>query len=111
MLSIARRTRWFSGGNARRSGSSDWRITAIGVLKACALSSAARRIAAAEPCSTCTIRSNSAATSANSGKSLRTAKLPVFRPRSRIWRAIRAKRRSPRPIPRNVDKAITTIAR
>ena len=87
MLSIARWTRWFSGGNARRSGSRDWRITAIGVLKACALSSAARRIAAAERLSASTMRSNSAATSASSGISFSAAKLPVRRRCSRISRA------------------------
>ena len=49
------------------SGSSDCRMTAIGVLKACALSSAARRMSRAEASSAATMRSNSAATTASSG--------------------------------------------
>ena len=42
---IARWARWLSSVRARRNGSRDWRMTAIGVLKAWALSSAVRRSA------------------------------------------------------------------
>ena len=108
---IARWARWLSSGRTRRNGSSDWRMTAIGVLKAWALSSAVRRMSAAERCKASTMRSNSAATSASSGRPSRPANDPASGPCSRIRRARSANRRSPPCTLSNVPKVITAIAR